>query len=136
MVTDSSLNNLQSSLFNPNSEILENESLYRAIRPWKRYWKRRGVLSPAAFKDKNGLSLDRCGDRDEQKVIDDFRIRKFDGTIISLNASEFRSVNVFLKPEPKYWPYHVLALDSPDVILISDEKCDRLRFLAKTITTL
>ena len=30
----------------------------------------------------------------------------------------------------------MLKKTSPDVILISDEKCDRLRFLAKTITTL
>lgn len=136
MDTDSSLNGKERSPFNPHSEILDKESLFRAVRPWKLFWKRRGVLSPAAFKDPNGLSLDRCGDRVELKVIDDFRNRKFEGILISLSAIEFRAINVFLKPEPKYWTYHVLALDSPDVILISDEKCDKLRFLAKTITTL
>lgn len=124
------------SSFDPNAEIKNHENLYRAVRPNKRFWKRNGKLSPAAFKDERGLSLDRDGDRIENKVIEDFRIRKFVGTLISLSAKQFREINVFLKPDPKYWPYHVLAQDSPDEIVISDEKCDKLRQVANFVITL
>jgi len=119
-----------SSPFNPNSAVADTETLYRAVRSWPKYWKENGGLSPAAFKDSRGLSVDRNGDRNEEKVIHDFRKRKFDGTLISVGAKEC------LRPKPKKWPYHVLVLNSQNEIVISDEKCDKLRQIAKDVMKL
>lgn len=122
--------------FNPNSAVVESETLYRAVRAWPKYWKENGRLSPAAFKDSKGLSVDRDGDRNEKKVVHDFRKRKFEGTLISVGARECIELNVYLKPKPKKWPYHVLVLDSQNEIVISDEKCDKLRQIAKNVIKL
>jgi len=124
------------SLFDPYSSVENFETLYRAVRPWKRFWKKNGKISPAAFKDESGLSIDRDGDRKEQKVIDDFRKRKFEGTLVSVGADKCKEIDIYLKPMPQYWPYHVLALNSSTELVLSDEKCDKLRFLIKTVTEL
>jgi len=129
-------NSSSSSSFDPNSPVADTETLYRAVRAWPKYWKENGKLSPAAFKDSRGLSVDRDGDRNEGKVIHDFRKRKFDGTLISVGAKECKELNVYLKPKPPKWPYHVLVLDSQNEIVISDEKCDKLRQIAKNVVDL
>jgi len=113
--------------FDKFSDVKDLETIFRAI--WPRYWKRDGKLSPAAFKDDKGLSVDRDGDRTKEKVISDFRIiRKFQGNLVSVGAKECRDIEIFLKPDPRSWPYHVLAQDSENVVPISDAKCDQLRF--------
>jgi hypothetical protein len=122
--------------FNPSSAIKDSEDLFRAVRDWPRFWKKKGILSPAAFKDPKGLSLDRSGDRNVETVIEHFHVRKFDGTLISLNAKDCKDLRIFLKPKPKNWPYHILALESETEIVISDEKCDKLRQLAKKVVDL
>lgn len=127
---------LSGSSFNPNSAVADTETLYRAVRAWPKYWKENGGLSPAAFKDSRGLSVDRDGDRNEEKVIHDFRKRKFDGTLISVGAKECKGLNVYLKPEPSNWSYHVLALNSLSKKVLSDEKCDKLRQIAKSVINL
>ncbi|MCR5322424.1 MAG: hypothetical protein K6E85_04015 [Lachnospiraceae bacterium] len=53
------------------------ERLYRAVYPpniMPMFWKENGQLSSAAFKDKNGLSVERDGGRDEKTVIDIMRL--------------------------------------------------------------
>jgi hypothetical protein len=116
--------------FDKYSDVKDSETIFRAI--WSRYWKRDGKLSPAAFKDDNGLSVDRDGDRTKEKVISDFRIiRRFQGNMVSIGAKKCRDIEIFLKPNPEYWPYHVLAQDSENVVPISDAKCDQLRFTVR-----
>lgn len=124
------------SSFNSNSPVADTETLYRAVRAWPKYWKENGGLSPAAFKDSRGLSVDRNGDRNEDKVIQDFRKRKFEGTLISVGAKECKDLSVYLMPKPSNWIYHVLVLDSPTGIELSDEKCDNLRHIAKNVINL
>ena len=49
------------------------ERLYRAVYPTNimpMFWKENGELSSAVFKDKNGLSVERDGGRDERAVVD------------------------------------------------------------------
>ena len=53
------------------------ESLYRAVYPpeiMPMFWKENGEISSAIFKDKRGLSVERAGDRDEDKVINDMHL--------------------------------------------------------------
>ena len=40
-----------------------SEVLYRAVLPFKDFWKEDGTVSSAAFKDSNGLSTDRSLNR-------------------------------------------------------------------------
>ncbi len=54
-----------------------HEKMYRAAFPpgiMPLFWKENGEISSAAFKDKNGLSVERAGDRDEDTVIANMRL--------------------------------------------------------------
>jgi len=63
-----------------------SERLYRAVYPpniMPMFWKENGELSSAVFKDKNGLSVERDGGRDENVVIENMS-SYFYGYIISV----------------------------------------------------
>mgnify|MGYP000046163122 CR=1 FL=1 len=52
-------------------KVEDSENLFRAIRPDDMFWKNeeKTKLSSAAFKDRNGLSVDRQGTRTEEESI-------------------------------------------------------------------
>ena len=53
------------------------ERLYRAVYPpeiMPMFWKENGEISSAVSKDRRGLSVERAGDRDEDKVINDMHL--------------------------------------------------------------
>jgi hypothetical protein len=54
--------------------ISDEEFLYRRIRVENQWDKQNDRPSSAAFKDSNGLSVDRLGERTEQNVIISFKI--------------------------------------------------------------
>lgn len=75
--------------FSPDSEIQNNEKLFRAIRPDSMYWREPYTkVSSAAFKSKNGLSVDRDGGRTDKQIKKDFKQRDFEGILASATAKE------------------------------------------------
>ena len=122
--------------FNPKSDITDNEILYRVVRPFNLFWKKKfNKLSTAAFKDRNGLSVDRDGERSENAVIDDFNRRRFEGALISAIAGDCKAINTYLVPKPNNWKYHAEILDSRSKIILSNEKCEKLVGLFKVVCT-
>ena len=107
------------------------ERLYRAVYPpeiMPVFWKENGEISSAVFKDKRGLSVERAGDRDEDRAIIDMRLF-FNGTIISVSARDCFGGNAV----PKYLPtkrssYHSEIHGGEDRILLSQSQC---KYLAK-----
>ena len=52
------------------TEFYPEENLYRKIRPIEAFWDmERNRPTSGAFKDKNGLSVDRQGERDEGEAL-------------------------------------------------------------------
>ena len=114
--------------FNPNSIVKDNEDIYRVVHPWNKFWKKKHTkLSTAAFKDPNGLSVDRSYNRDADLVKIDFQNRDFKGSLISGNAKDCRTAGTYIKTAPSPTnQYHSLLLDSPKVLEISAEKREKL----------
>ena len=67
------------------------EKLFRSIRPDDIYWKdkEKKILSSAAFKDSNGLSVDRQYGRSEEDSIKEMQ-RKFIGTVVYVTVGDCR----------------------------------------------
>ena len=65
----------------------ENEKLFRSIRPDDIYWKDKEnrILSSAAFKDSNGLSVDRQHGRTEEESVKEMK-EKFVGTVVCVTV--------------------------------------------------
>ena len=107
------------------------ERLYRAVYPpeiMPMFWKENGEISSAVFKDKRGLSVERAGDRDEDKVINDMHLF-FYGTLISIMAGDCVGCNAVLKYLPtKRSKYHSEIHGGEDRILLSQSQC---KYLAK-----
>ncbi|MEM3091523.1 MAG: hypothetical protein QXD05_00095 [Candidatus Pacearchaeota archaeon] len=103
--------------FNPDSEILDNEYLYRAIHP--NFWKEdENRPSTALFKDKKGVSVDRDGEREEKDIIQFLLRNRTNYGAGKLNAGETKEVGIYLKPDklPDN-EYHALILDPEKIIL-------------------
>lgn len=107
------------------------ERLYRAVYPpeiMPMFWKENGEISSAVFKDKRGLSVERAGDRDEDKVINDMHLF-FYGTLISIMAGDCFGCNAVLKYLPtRRSEYHSEIHGGEDRILLSQSQC---KYLAK-----
>lgn len=84
-----------------NDVFCANERFLRAVRPPKKrelYWKG-NRLSSAVFKDRQGLSVDRTGDRDIKTSVD-FMRNRLEGFIFSISIDDCKSVNA----HPVYCP--------------------------------
>ena len=107
------------------------ERLYRAVYPpeiMPMFWKANGEISSAVFKDKKGLSVERAGNRDEYKVINDMRLF-FYGTIISVMSGDCFGCNAVPKNLPtRRSKYHSEIHGEEDRILLSQSQC---KYLAK-----
>lgn len=107
------------------------ERLYRAVYPPEivsMFWKENGEISSAVFKDKRGLSVERAGNRDEDKVINDMHLF-FYGTIISVLVSDCLACKSVLKYLPtKRSIYHSEIHGGEDRLLLSQSQC---KYLAK-----
>jgi hypothetical protein len=110
------------------------EKLYRAVYPpeiMPMFWKENGELSSAVFKDKNGLSVERAGGRDENVVIAAMRLF-FYGAIFSISAGDCTSCEAVLKYLPtKRSMFHSEIHGSKDRKMLSQSQC---KYLAKRAT--
>ncbi|MBL1121410.1 MAG: hypothetical protein D8M26_00810 [Ignavibacteriae bacterium] len=125
--------------FRVNSEITDNEHLLRAVKPWRRFWKKNASkVSSAAFKEKKdkGFSVDRDGDRDFKEIISSFEKRFGDDSgIITLLAEKCRAIPTYLIPKPEHNIYHAEIHNSETEIILSPEQRDKLSQIASVIKT-
>ena len=105
----------------PSKNIQDNEQLYRAVKRSKPCWLD-GNNNPtsAMFKDANGVSVDRDGNREEPEIIRfmcDVSLPKRVKGIVRLSVSECRETEVEVESAPsEVNPYHAnIFLDSSDV---------------------
>ena len=98
--------------FIPDSEIKDEELLYRAIHP--SFWnEEEDRPSSALFKDNNGVSVDRDGERREKDIILFLLTDRNCYGVGRLNAGETRNSCTFLKPDKNPQnDYHSLILAS------------------------
>lgn len=78
----------------------EMEKLYRAVLPKDTFWKENGSLSSAAFKDKNGLSVDRQKERTDAEAVEFFHKRKFVGEIVYVRVRNCNEVQALVRYLP------------------------------------
>jgi len=112
--------------FIPESEIQDNETLYRAIHP--SFWNyEEDRPTSALFKDRKGVSVDRDGERTEEEAITFLlNSRQYFG-VGKLNAGQTRNVETYLKPDkiPEN-DFHSLILESESKIQLSNGKAKKL----------
>lgn len=117
-----------------NEEFGINEMLYRAVYPpeiMRMYWKENGEISSAVFKDKNGLSVERAGGRNEKEIIIQMRMF-FYGAIIGLMAGDCTACGAVLRYLPsKRSKYHSEIHGSEERIVLSQSQCKHLAKVAK-----
>lgn len=102
-----------------------SELLLRAVYPPDRrpdMWHGNRVSS-AAFKDKNGLSVDRLYDRNIDDGIRSMRT-KLHGHIISITVNDCNNVSAHVVYRPSQNnAYHSEIHGSPDTIILDDYQC-------------
>lgn len=112
--------------FIPESEIQDNEILYRAIHP--SFWNyEEDRPTSALFKDRKGVSVDRDGNRNENEVINFLLNSRKNFGAGKLNAGQTRNIGTYLKPDkiPDN-DFHALILESDTRILLSNRKAKEL----------
>lgn len=85
-----------------NNTFPDEEKLYRAVYPPSHpgmFWKKDGTLSPAAFADPKGLSVERGDNRLSEKIIDKMK-KTFSGCIVSVTVKECHETNAVVKYLP------------------------------------
>lgn len=78
------------------------ERLYRAVYPPSHpglFWKKDGSLSPSAFADPHGLSVERGFYRKPEEVVEKMK-KTFSGCIVSLSVRNCRDVGAVVKYLP------------------------------------
>lgn len=120
------------------NKIEDSETLYRVVRESDPNGFVDGKPTAALFMDKKGTSVDRDGDRDEQKIIEKFkwRFRKNNDykTAVKIGAGECRSVNTYPNPiGNKTNKYHAEIWDSEDEQFVSLFKAILLAKMCKEV---
>lgn len=121
--------------FIPESEIKENEILYRAIHP--SFWNyEEDRPTSALFKDRKGVSVDRDGERSETDAVN-FLLNSRQGFGAgNLNAGQTIAVGAYLKPDktPEN-DFHALILESESKIPLSNGKAKKLSRMITVINS-
>lgn len=107
-------------------ELVDNpkEVLYRVIRPFDFLWDYEfNRPSPAAFKDKNGLSVSKLDNRIEKDIVEDFK-KQFDiKNIIKISVQQCLEIKVYPVNKPsKDNPYHAEIWETPETKIIAADK--------------
>lgn len=76
-----------------NIQFENDEKLYRAILPLEPFVKKDGSISSAAFKDRNGLSVDRQMHRFNHEAVEFIKNMK-SGSIVSITVGICRNENI------------------------------------------
>lgn len=105
-----------------DSTFDDAERLYRAVYPPSHsglFWKKDGKISPSAFADPKGLSVERGFYRKSEEIVEKMK-KKFSGCIVSLSVRNCRDVDAVVKYLPsKENNYHSEVHGSNDVVLLS-----------------
>ncbi len=112
--------------FTPDAEINDQEILYRAIHP--NHWNdEEDRPTSAAFKDKQGVSVDRDGDRTGAQCLAFLLTGRDNYGACSLKAGIVTTIGAFIKPAqlPEN-SYHALILESEEKIHLSNSKARSL----------
>ena len=100
----------------------DKEKLYRAVYPPSHpglFWKKDGRISPSAFADSKGLSVERGYYRKSEEIVEKMK-KIFSGCIVSLSVRNCRDVDAVVKYLPsKDNSYHSEVYGSDDVVLLS-----------------
>lgn len=115
--------------------IYDEEKLFRAVLPLDMFIRKDGTLTSAAFKDSQGLSVDRSGFRSDKEVVDAMRKNKFKGRIVSVTAGYCREINSM----PLYKPsrsniYHSEIHKDEKQVRLSSKQCKELARMAETVS--
>lgn len=98
------------------------EKLYRAVYPPSHpgmFWKKDGRISPSAFADPKGLSVERGFYRESAEIIEKMK-KKFSGCVVSLYVKDCRDVSAVVKYMPsKDNEYHSEIHGSDTVVLLN-----------------
>ncbi len=98
------------------------EKLYRAVYPPSHpglFWKKDGGISPSAFADPKGLSVERGCYRKSEEIVEKMK-KIFSGCIVSLSVRNCRDVDAVVKYLPSTDNnYHSEVHGSDDVALLS-----------------
>lgn len=79
--------------------FLDDEKLYRAVRPIDMFWKEDGTLSSAAFQDSNGLSVDRGNYREDREAKRRL-LMNLHGTVVMFSVKDCNDVTAIVKYLP------------------------------------
>ena len=121
--------------FIPESEIQDNEILYRAIHP--NFWNyEEDRPTSALFKDSKGVSVDRDGNRNEDEAIEFLLAERRNYGTGKLNAGQTGDVGTYLKPDktPKN-DFHALIFETETKIQLSNGKAKKLSRMIIIITS-
>lgn len=107
--------------FNPD------EPLFRAVKPTNIYWKDDGTVSSAAFKDSQGASVDRLGDRLESDAVNALHHNMPTSGIISVTYQNCLDVNAVVQYKPKDTNlYHSEIHGSNTKVKLTSSQCKNL----------
>lgn len=108
--------------------IKDEERLFRVIKSFPNWWKFDvNRPSSAAFKDSNGVSVDRQGTRNIDQVIERFRNRFELRAVVSINAGKCREFNTYPIAKPGLEnPEHAEIHNSPFEIPLTSGKARKL----------
>lgn len=119
-----------------HAEFYPEEKLYRKIRPVEAFWDfERDRPTSGAFKDKNGLSVDRQCYRDESEAIRTLAAHlPQEGKVVSVTHQQCSEVEiaVLYRPVPDN-EYHSELHDSPHRVPISGSKAKRLSEMVRLV---
>ncbi len=101
-----------------------NEKLFRAIRPINFLWDNEfNRPSPAAFKDKNGLSVEKAGQRTTNDVLESLSKKHNTETIVEISVKQCVQIDTYPINAPSHTNrYHVEIHNSPTEKLIEANK--------------
>jgi len=119
--------------FIPESEIQDDEILYRAIHP--NFWNyEEDRPTSALFKDRKGVSVDRDGNRSQETSVSFLLTDRENYGVGKLKAGETRKLGTFLKPESIPGNnFHSLILNSETKVELTSGKAKSLSRLINII---
>lgn len=118
-----------------DKKIPDTEKLYRVVKTYPNWWKlSTNRPSSAVFKDSNGVSVDRQGDRNQNDIINTLKSRFILKAILSVLTGKCIEIGTF----PIYNPsqtniYHAEIHESENKTLISSSKARRLSKMAEIV---
>ena len=87
-----------------------NEYVFRALAPWMAFERKDGTISPAAFKDKNGVSVEIGDGRSDLKVVNSM-MSYLSGNVVKVGVSVCECADVEVFNDNSDNKFHRLLLD-------------------------